>query len=72
MGRGLFVVNGQVKEGKMVYPKRVVWRASSSPHADTPRRNPQRERVEASLRLLGGREERWDERTRTVRSIRAA
>ena len=55
----------------MVYPKRVVWKEASSGHA-TPRPNPQRARVEASLRLVGGSEERWDERTRTVRSVRAA
>lgn len=66
------MVNGEVKEDEMVYPKRVVWKEGSSPHAQPPRRSAQRDRVEASLRLVGGGEERWDERTRTVRRVRAA
>lgn len=56
----------------MVYPKRVVWKEATSGHSQPSRRNPQRERVEASLRLIDGREDRWDERTRTVRQVRAA
>ena len=57
----------------MVYPKRVVWKEASSPHAtQASPRNPQRERVEASLRRVGRAEERWDEWTRTVQHVRAA
>ncbi len=56
----------------MVYPKRVVWKSGPTGHAQAPRPNPQRERVEASLRLVGAHEERWDERTRTVRTVRSA
>jgi hypothetical protein len=65
-------LNGRVKEDEMVYPKRVVWKEASSGHAQPPRRNPQRERVEASLRMTDGRVDRWDERTRTVHRVRAA
>jgi len=56
----------------MVYPKRVVWQGTSSAHGKAPRHSSQRERVEASLRLTGAREERWDERTRTMHRVRAA
>jgi hypothetical protein len=56
----------------MVYPKRVVWKEASSGHSQPSRGNSQRDRVEASLRLVGAREERWDERTRTVQRVRAA
>jgi hypothetical protein len=56
----------------MVYPKRVVWKEASSAHPQPRRRNPQRDRVEASLRLTDGRVDRWDERTRTVHRVRAA
>ncbi|HVE68878.1 MAG TPA: hypothetical protein VNB64_09890 [Solirubrobacteraceae bacterium] len=58
----------------MVYPKRIVWREASSAHPrpEARDRNPQRERVEASLRMTDGRVERWDERTRTVHRVRAA
>lgn len=54
----------------MVYPSRVVWKGASSAHSQSQRRNPQRERVEASLRASAPRDERWDERTRTVRRVR--
>ena len=56
----------------MVYPKRVVWKQAPSGHSEPRRPNPQRERVEASLRMVDGRGERWDERTRTVAAVRAA
>ena len=56
----------------MVYPKQVVWKQTSSAHPRPRRSNPQRERVEASLRLVGVRGERWDERTRTVQPVRVA
>ncbi|MDQ4040174.1 MAG: hypothetical protein M3141_00315 [Actinomycetota bacterium] len=56
----------------MIYPKRVIWKEAPSGHSQPPPRNPQRERVEASLRLVDGREEQWDERTRTVRSVRSS
>ena len=56
----------------MVYPKRVVWKEASSAHPQPRRSNAQRDRVEASLRLAGGRTDRWDERTRTVHRVRAA
>jgi hypothetical protein len=63
----------RVKEDKMVYPKRVVWNGTSSGHRPTSGPRSQRELVEASLRLTGRPEERWDERTRTVvRTARAA
>ena len=56
----------------MVYPKQIVWKQATSAHSQPRRSNPQRERVEASLRMVGGRGERWDERTRTVQQVRAA
>ncbi|MDX6697126.1 MAG: hypothetical protein QOE65_523 [Solirubrobacteraceae bacterium] len=56
----------------MVYPKRIVWKEASSAHPQPRGRNPQRDRVEASLRLTDGRVDRWDERTRTVHRVRAA
>ena len=58
----------------MVYPKRVVWKEATSAHPRPEPRSPnlQRELVEASLRVTDGRIDRWDERTRTVHSVRAA
>jgi len=55
----------------MVYPKQVVWKGTSSAHG-TRRPNPQRELVAASLLRAARREDRWDERTRTVHQVRAA
>lgn len=54
----------------MVYPKRVVWKEAPSGHSQASQRDSQRALVEASLRLTAPREERWDERTRTVHRVR--
>lgn len=56
----------------MVYPKQVVWKGTSSAHGRPSPPSPQRARVEASLLLSARREDRWDERTRTLHQVRAA
>jgi hypothetical protein len=65
-------LNGESRRTEMVYPKQVVWKGTSSAHGAPARPNPQRELVAASLLKAARREERWDERTRTVHQVRAA